>query len=466
MKLLERQVQLDQLSDAVDRAGGGSGSVVLVRGEAGIGKTFLVRRFVHGNVDADVRRGCCDDLLTPHPFGPLWEIAAADPELLTALEANDRPRVFRSVLEFLAGTERPAVVVIEDAHWADEATLDLIRHVGRRIAERRGVLIVTCRDVGLSGRNALSAVVGDLPNEVVVRLSLPPLTGEAVGELARSSGQSGVGVLEQTGGNPLFVTELLRNDDDAVPASIRELTLSRMSRLGPEARRLLSLVAVVPGRMDHALVEMCAGPDLEGLDECEAHGLLESSPTALAFRHEVVRRAVEVSLSNGERTRLNRIILDALVASDAEATRLVHHARWAHDAAAVIRHAPVAAADAASLDSHREAVGHFRLLGPYVDGLPLDDRARILVAWAREELILGEAARAVRCAAGGVAALREIDDAGALSRALVQLSHAQWFDLDPRAAEDAATEAVEVLDGLSEVGRDLGRAQSECAGWR
>lgn len=213
MRLLERQVQLDQLADAVSRAGQGSGSVVVVRGEAGIGKTCLVRHFANaGAAGAAVRWGCCDDLLTPHPFGPLWEVAARDPELLAALEANDRPRVFRSVLDFLAGADRPALVVIEDAQWADEATLDLIKHVGRRIGERRGVLIVTCRDVGMTGGGALTGVVGDLPNEVLIRLSLPPLSAWAVDELARSSGRSGAGLLEQSSGNPLFVTELLRND--------------------------------------------------------------------------------------------------------------------------------------------------------------------------------------------------------------------------------------------------------------
>ncbi len=465
MRLLERQAQLDQLADAASRAGDGSGSVVVVRGEAGIGKTCLVRHFADtAAVGTAVRWGCCDDLLTPHPFGPLWEIAATDPELLAALEANDRPRVFRSVLGFLDGTDGPAVVVIEDAHWADEATLDLIKHVGRRIGERRGVLIVTCRDVGMTGGDALTGVIGDLPNDVVVRLSLQSLTAWAVGELARSSGRSGVGLLEQSGGNPLFVTELLRNDGGAVPASIRELTLSRMSRLGPEARSLLSLVAVVPGRMDHALAQVCAGPDMGGLDECEAYGLLESSTVALAFRHEVVRRSVEVSLSTGERTRLNRIVLDALVVSDADPTRLVHHARWARDDAAVIRYAPVAAATAASLDSHREAVEHYRLLDPYVDGLPPSDRARIRVAWAREELILGEAVRAVQGAAAGVAACREVDDTHALSRALVQLSHAHWFDLDRSAAEATAAEAVAVLEGTPAESRELARAKSECAG--
>lgn len=465
VELLERQAQLAQLASAVERAADGSGSVVLVRGDAGIGKTTLVRHFVNWQTaGADVRWGCCDDLLTPHPFGPLWEVAASELDLLAALEANNRPLVFRSVLEFISGIDRPAVLVIEDAHWADEATLDLIKHVGRRIGERRGVLIVTCRDVGMSGGNELSAVVGDLPNEVVVRVSLPTLTEGAVRELARSSGQAGAGLLEQSGGNPLFVTELLRHPDVGVPASIRELTLSRMSRLGLEARRLLSLVAVVPGQMDRTLVETCAGREIEGLDECEAHGLIESSPMALAFRHEVVRRAVEVSLSAGERTRSNRVVLDALVALGAEPTRLVHHARWAHDAAAVIRYAPFAAAKAASLDSHRQAVEHFRLLEPYVDALPSADRAQICLAWAREELIVGEAARSVHCAVRGVAALREFGDANALSRALVQLSHAQWFHLDVAAAEAAATEAVEVLDGTPELSRELGRAQSECAG--
>jgi predicted ATPase len=195
VKLLERQDQLAQLAGAVERAADGSGSVVLVRGDGGIGTTTLVRHFVNRQTaGADTRWGCCDDLLTPHPFGPLWEVAASEPGLLVALRRMIVPRVFRSVLEFVSGIDRPAVLVIEDAHWADEATLDLIKHVGRRIGERRGVLIVTCRDVGMSGRNMLSAVVGDLPNEVVVRVSLPTLTEGAVRELARSSGQAGAGL--------------------------------------------------------------------------------------------------------------------------------------------------------------------------------------------------------------------------------------------------------------------------------
>lgn len=131
MEMLERDVQLDRLRSLLAGAADGSGRVVLVRGEAGIGKTTLVHSFLTAVADrALVLMGGCDDLTTPREFGPLWDMAQEDPALAGALESGDRSRIYRAAVEIIGRDQKPTVFVIEDVHWADAATLDLVK-VGR-----------------------------------------------------------------------------------------------------------------------------------------------------------------------------------------------------------------------------------------------------------------------------------------------------------------------------------------------
>ena len=132
--LLERDQELDLLAGLLAGVGSG-GKVVLIRGEAGIGKSSLVREFGATHCDeAHVLVGFCDDLLTPQPLGPLWDIARDEPSLVEALEGGDRLGALKGCLDLMCRSPRPPVLVIEDTHWADEATLDAIKYLGRRIA--------------------------------------------------------------------------------------------------------------------------------------------------------------------------------------------------------------------------------------------------------------------------------------------------------------------------------------------
>lgn len=461
MELLEREAELSHLDGALRGAASGRGSVVLVHGDAGIGKTSLVRCFAEAHAaDAEFLWGVCDDLLTPDAFGAVWDIAGSDPELLEALEDDDRRRVFRFVLGLLRRSRRPTVVVIEDAQWADEATLDLVSYAGRRILDCHGILIITCRDVALTGGRYLARVVRGLPRDQLRRIDLGPLTEKAVATLAGRSDRSISRLYEHTGGNPLFVTELLTHGDSSVPRSVRELIQGRVWSLSPQARDVLSVISVVPGRAERALVGMCLGADPPGLDECEADGLLEIDSTAVRFRHELVRRAVEATLSSPDRRRINQLVLDALTRMSAEPHRLVHHARWAGDTRAIIRYAPLAANRAAAVDSHREAVEFYRLLEPHLGALPIQRRAEILTAWARAEVTVGDPRAGVDRARSAVAVLREVGDVPALGRGLLQLSHAQWFASDPDGAAQSAAEATRVLE-RSHSTRERARAVSE-----
>ena len=461
VELLERSGQLAQLADALAGAATGHGRVVVVRGDAGMGKTSLVRHFATEHArGVDVLIGGCDDISAPDPFGPVWDLADARPELLGALESDDRRGVFTQVLALLRRAV-PTVLVIEDAHWADEATVDLVSHVGRRIADSHGVLIVTCRDIALAGGQPLANVVGELPRDALVRIDLTPLSEAAIAELASGSELSVSGLAELSGGNPLFITELLRTGGSHVPRTVSELTVSRIGRLTAPARELLSLVAVVPGRMEMAVLERCVGdPGHAGLDECEEHGLLDSDETTVRFRHELVRQAAEQSLPSRVRARLHRQVLEVLVAMGADPPRVLHHARCAGATQEVARYAPLAAARALSVDSYHDAVEYFRLLDPDCSQLPREERAETLLAWARAELTVGDGAAGVERTASAVAILRAQSDHLALGRALIQLSHAQWFAREGDEATKTAAEAVGVLE-RSPPTRELSRAYSE-----
>src|SRR4029453_11166593 len=224
MDLLERAWLLDEL-DGVLAATATGGRVVLVAGEAGIGKSALVRRFTERrSADAQVLLGACDPLLTPRALGPLHDIARQTGGRLAGLLASGGPReaVFAAFLDELDQGRRPRVVVVEDAHWADEATLDLLVFLGRRLEGSRALLIVTYRDDELAVDHPLRAVVGRLAPETVRHLRLPPLSEAGVAGLARRAGPPAAGLRALTGGNPLLVTEVLAAGDDGVPLTVRD----------------------------------------------------------------------------------------------------------------------------------------------------------------------------------------------------------------------------------------------------
>jgi predicted ATPase len=193
MELLERDQHLDQLAALLRQAAAGHGHVVFVGGEAGVGKTALIDEFcrrVAGT--AAVLRTSCDALSTPGPLGPLRDFAPALGLHLDqrALDGDARDRPFREVLAAFAARPGPTVVVGEDAHWSDGASLELLRFLGRRIGELRTLFVVTYRDDELGADHPLRLVLGDLATAPTVRrLGIPPLSEEAVHRMAAGSGR-------------------------------------------------------------------------------------------------------------------------------------------------------------------------------------------------------------------------------------------------------------------------------------
>jgi hypothetical protein len=246
-RLLERDAELGLLQDGLRQAGRGRGSVVLVSGEAGIGKTSLVRAFAErARGRARVLVGVCDDLVTPRTLGPFRDMArGTDGPLHAAVEATERDAIFGAVHQELAA--RPTAMIVEDVHWADDATLDVVRHLSWRVAELPSMLLLTYRDDAVGDDHPLRQVLGALARQGVRRLALRRLSAGAVQELSAARGVDGRAVLHATGGNPFFVTEVLASPEVDVPATVRDAVLARLGELDDATRRALELLSTVPG---------------------------------------------------------------------------------------------------------------------------------------------------------------------------------------------------------------------------
>ncbi|MGN9913874.1 ATP-binding protein [Phytohabitans sp. LJ34] len=443
--LLERAGALAALLEAVGDAVAGRGRVVLVRGEAGIGKSSLLRVFREG-LPAGVRvlYGGCDDLVTARAHGALREAVAGTTGLLAAALAADGGGVFEAAIAELSGP-RPTVLVIEDVHWADDATLDVLGHLARRVGDLPAVVVVTVRDGGAPAGHRLERW---LSAGAIRQVVLRPLSVTAVGELAAGSGWWAASLHELTGGNPFFVTEALAVAPGQVPATVAEAVLARVRRLDPACQAALAQLAVVPGWVDFGLLDDLLGGDVDALVPAEEQGILRVRAAGVAFRHELARQAIEASLPALRRRVLHRAVIAALRRRDRpDPARLVHHAARAGDADTVLEYAPTAGREATAAGSHRQALALFEAAAAHADQLPPEQGAAVLDGYAWELRNAHRFAAAVEAGERAVARYAGLDDAVAHGEALVRLSRLYYLVGDTDQAERTARASVEMLDG-------------------
>jgi DNA-binding CsgD family transcriptional regulator len=435
---------------------------VLIAGEAGIGKTALVRAFC---ADRRALATACDALYTPRPLGPFVDLAEeVAGEFADVLEADPAHGELVAALGGELRRRAPAILVLEDLHWADEATLDVLRLLARRIESLPALLVGTYRDDELDRGHPLRTVLGELPAAAVERLALPPLSVAAVGELAGEARVDAGELHRHTAGNPFFVTEVLAGDGE-IPATVRDAVLARVVRLDGAARALLDAVAILPLRAELWLLEALVDGGLGELEACLASGVLRAERNAVRFRHEIARVAVVDAIPPHQRLLLHRRALVALAAASGrrrDLARLAHHAEAADDAAAVLRYAPAAGERAATLGSHREAAAQFARALRYADGLPPTRRAELLERRSYECYLTHRIADALD------ARVRALDQHRAAGDRLREgdshrwLSRLAWFEGDNPRAEREARLAVELLEPLGP-GRELAMAYSNMA---
>jgi DNA-binding CsgD family transcriptional regulator/tetratricopeptide (TPR) repeat protein len=461
--LLERAAPLRALREAVEAARAGRGSVVLVGGEAGIGKSSLVSAFLR-DLDPAVRVlvGACDDLRTHRPLGPLRDAArGSGGPLERALGTDEREPVFAAAVAEL-GLPPATVLVVEDVHWVDDATLDVLRHLARRVGAGPGVLVLTFRADEVDAAHPLRALLGELAGADVRRLALAPLSPPAVAALARRTGRpvdDAAALHALTGGNPFFVGEALAAPPDHVPRTVADAVVARLGQLAPRCREALEQLAVVPTGVGFELAEALLGDRLDALDEAEERGLLRVGPTGLAFRHELGRRAVEAGLPVIRRRLLNRAVVAALLATaDPDPELLVHHAVEADDGETVAAFAPAAGRRAARLGSHRQALAQFEVALQHAERLDPPERARLLDDHAWELYNARRFDDAVAAASEAVHRFERLGDPVALGEALVRLSRHHYMTGATDAAERAVERAVSVLEAAPAPAAALGYA--------
>ena len=464
--LLERSAELAALEErfaTVDASG--RGALLLIAGEAGVGKTTLLRAFCARRRPERVLWGGCDALQTPRPLGPLLDIAAElGGPLEDAFERDASPGTLMSALARVLRQRRVSVVVLEDLHWADEATLDVLRLLARRVESVPALVLATFREEVLDRAHPLRVALGDLPSaESIGRLGLSGLSLDAVSALAEGHDLDARALHRTTNGNPFYVTEVLAAGGAGVPATVRDAVLARVARLAPAARALLDAVAVVPPRAELWLLEAVAGDDLPQLEACLEAGVLREQRDAVSFRHDIARVVVEEAVPADRRIALHRQVLAALAAAGRpEVARLAHHADAAGDARAVVRHAPQAGERAAALGAHREAAAQFALALRYADGLPSRQRAQLLERRAYECYLTDQIAEAVDARRRALEEHRARGDRVREGDTHRWLSRLAWFEGDNALAEREGHRAVELLEALAP-GRELATAYSNVA---
>jgi DNA-binding CsgD family transcriptional regulator/tetratricopeptide (TPR) repeat protein len=500
-----RAEQLGALEDGLERAAAGEPGAFLVGGEAGVGKTRLVSEFgVRAEAaGARVTTGGCVELSGGvAPLLPVvealrrvseqigwgeWlrlvgdarpELARLLPELGTASATPDRALARSRLFELLLGLLRrladrdPVVWIVEDVHWADASTLDLLAFVVRNLRDERALVVVTFRDDETERHERLRAWLAWVSRAGrVERIDLPrfgpgdlrALLTDILG--AAPEREVAERVFARSDGNAFIAEELLAatENGDAIPATLRDVFVGHLARLDPSSQQVVRAAAAIGRHVDHELLasvaELPEGRLLPALREAVRQRLLVPEPDGrtYGFRHALMREAARGELLPGEREQLHARIAEALaerqeLAGGTAATvagEIAHHWRAAGDAprslAAAVRAGSEAArahAFADALELYEQALSAWEAVAD-AEALAGTDRPGLLARAAEAADLSGDRFRAIDLAD---AALRELDPVAEPVRAGFLYARRAWFAWNGgRGAEEALANLEEAI---------------------
>ncbi|HKJ56139.1 MAG TPA: AAA family ATPase [Nitriliruptoraceae bacterium] len=459
MLLEDRDETLGQLRDGLEVARSGHGRIAVVAGEAGVGKTALLRAFIEEvGDDGTVLVGACDDLLTPTPLAPLHEIGRrlGGPLADHLRDGATAERLHGSLVDALTRLPPPVVIALEDLHWADGATLDTVTVLARWVVDRPVLLVTTHRDDEVGPTHPLARVLARFPAPATQVVQPAALDRDAVARLvaAADSGLDPDELHGITGGNAFYVTEVLAGGElTTPPPSVAFAVTARLASLPDDTRELLELLSLVPGRSPIDLLDRLEPAWPTVLEPAEAVGMIQVGTEAVSFRHELARHAIADTLTTLRARSLHARILSALPDTVSAAT-VVHHAEGAGDLQMLVRSAVRAAADAIAAESYREALAHQERALAHPDHLEPDEAFDLWFHMARARLVSGShVSENVAAAAQAVTLARDLDDSARLGRALA--SHS-------RLASQAGNHEVAAASGLEAVAvaRPLGPSRA------
>ena len=423
-----RERELRELTAALDAARSGRGSIALIGGEPGIGKTRLASELADLAADRGLPTvwGRCPEGGAP-PYWPWTQILrtlgiAGDevaPLLGSVAETTADPATRFHSLDAAARAlvgAGPAVLVIDDAQWADPASLEVLVHLGAAVADSGLLVVVAYRDVEVVKGHPLSDVIAGLVRTPrAARVELRGLGDEEVAALAGESGLAEAdidAIVRRSDGNPFFVEELVRLAEAggavAVPGGVREVIRQRVDRVGPGADDVLTAAAVLGRDVDVAVLDDVVGEPAEPvLLRAQAAGLIVEDPERFGwwrFTHDLVRETLYDDLGTTSRVRLHARVataLERLRADDpAWLAQLAHHsvaAAPAGDARRAVQWTSAAAADAAARYAHEDAARLYRAALEWLaragDAGPFE-RCDLLIGLGAAESAGGHARRA------------------------------------------------------------------------
>ena len=452
MELIERAGFLTSLQSQFENVIKGEGHCILLSGEAGIGKTSLVKTFCNDlRKDYKIYQGTCDALFTPRPLAPLYDILSQMGKGFSefSIDIADRTAFFTRFFHELQIQKEASLIVFEDIHWADEATLDFIKFLARRITQLRCLFILTYRDDEIHSRHPLRNVLGQLNPDSFTRIQLLPLSRQAVDKMAEEKGFNGEDVYRISGGNPFYVNEILASYSKSVPDNIKDSILSVFNRMEDRAKYIWEILSVLPAGIRIDYIEKIEPSYTTVVEQCLDSKILIMENGHLFFKHELYRRTVELSLSPLLRVALNKKILDLLrenFEQNQEIEQIIHHAKNANEYDLVVYYAPIAAKQAACVGAHTEASRLYLTAIEYYQGDDQNTLIQFYESYAYECYLINQIREAIIYTGKSLNLWKKKNNEEKIGNSLRFLSRLWWFDGNRKQAESFGVQAIEVLD--------------------
>lgn len=532
--MVGRLPQLQVLAGHLDAVRAGSGRTVFITGEAGVGKTRLASEFllrVRSETGVRVLKGRCHDADRPSPYGPFvealrsyfreqdaeavtritgpWarELSTLLPEL-AAMAPSGRSQAdpqgeMRRLSEAVHRVVRPQeedccrILLLEDLHWADSASLDVLSYLAHAVEGDPLLLLATYRSDELRRHDPLLRLTAQLSRERLYHeVPVPPLTRDELTVMLEATLQRRVSdriaytLHDRTGGNPFFSEELLRSILDrgdldtmlermqpgkhvkrpALPDPLKRIILSRVLDLNEAELAVLRYAAVIGRHFDFELLRRVTGLNEEELLRCVRvlvdrqlvveEDLTGSEEDRYMFRHALTREAVYGDQLGRERRVRHREIVRAMedlydgAELESHADGLAYHCLRAGEPITASRYARLAAERAASMYAYRDAVGHYEMALELLDTEEPRERATILERLGELSVPLGETDLYTRYWEEARRLYERAGDRHKVGDLLVRLAEASWERGDNEAAFDSLAEALEVLES-EPPGREL-----------